>query len=528
MAVKDIVAKNWEIPAYSNSRRYSKADVTAPPAPANPTCTATDIDEITVDADDSVDVGSATVGYKFHYGHTSSGPYSNNYPIVSAQSATLPIVIAGLPSGIHLGKLTAVDAAGNETALASCTEVSANVNPGDPPPNTDPGNPLFFDDFDYVVAQAASSAAKSAAFQAAGWSGLKDSTTAGMGNAGGTISTETSIPGYSGSMPGLSGSGRILRMAMLPTTKWKLGTGGRNQSDTYLTYKTAAGPQTNVPGNSWFQFWIYVNNYGDEQSHFSDRNKLIYPSDDGTATGAGTDASWLLSIRPSSQMGVGRLPYGAQAHIVNHLSAGGGAGTISGSNMPEGAGYTGCNLQPSTPQQPNGWYLVKVHIDANSVNGTYEVWIRQKGSQTWIKTTEFIGGQGGFTWVTQPLLRPGHNLFKLCTTFGVSTGVAISTMSSANPIVCTTAIAHGLTNGQEVGFSALTGAFTALHGVTHIATVLSSTTFSVPVNGSGFAAYQTSSADILITEPTDYNCWLYFADFALATSEADLPTYGDY
>jgi hypothetical protein len=313
-----------------------------------------------------------------------------------------------------------------------------------------PGNTVFFDDFGYVVNKFDSAESKIAAFTQAGWSGVKDERTQ-PGRASGYLSTVNSVPGYSGLIPGRSG--RALRMEGLATTMGDFsGPSGswRNQTDFYLTYGTSAGPQTNVPGNVWYQFWIYVNDYGNERSQWSNRNKLIYPSDDGTATGAGTENAYLISLRPSSQEGIVQ-DRGARAYVVNKIEAG-NTGTVS-SDSPEGPTYIGANLRPADGYiTPNRWHLYKVHVDHASVNGRFEVWHRPMGG-SWVKTTEWIGGvTPGFTWITQSGLRAGHNLFKMPTTWG-----------TAQP-----------------------------------------------------------------TDNSNYDAWVYMADFAMASRESDLPVYQSY
>lgn len=345
-------------------------------------------------------------------------------------------------------------------ALGSISMASAQTRPNPPttltiddgtttePGRNNPGSPRFFDDFNYPVGRLDSGAAKTAAFGAAGWTAIKDETTRPRG-ASGYLYTVTSIPGYTGIMPGLSGSGRVLAMEGLPTTMGIPSYGG-NQTDFYLVYGSPSGPQTNVPGNVWFQFWMYINDSGSQRSHWSSRNKLIYPSDDGTAEGGGTENAYLISIRPSSQHGVSQ-PYGASAYVVNKIEPGNG-GTVT-SDAPEGPTYIGANREPTNGHsQGNRWYLYKIHVDHASVNGRYEVWMRPMGG-TWQKTTEWISGvTPGFTWITQPGLRAGHNLFKIPTTWG------------------------------------------------------------------------TAKTD----DRTNYDAWVYLADFAMATREADLPTYGSY
>jgi len=61
------------------------------------------------------------------------------------------------------------------------------------------------------------------------------------------------------------------------------------------------------------------------------------------------------------------------------------------------------------------------------------------------------------------------------------TATAITSSSVANPTVITTAAAHGLTTGDSVSIAGHTGSTPDING-THTATVLSATTFSIPVN----------------------------------------------
>lgn len=67
-------------------------------------------------------------------------------------------------------------------------------------------------------------------------------------------------------------------------------------------------------------------------------------------------------------------------------------------------------------------------------------------------------------------------------------GSDISAATSANPIVMTAAN-HGFTSGQRAKFINFQGDFAALNETTQIITVLSANTFSVPVDGSAFAAW---------------------------------------
>jgi hypothetical protein len=67
----------------------------------------------------------------------------------------------------------------------------------------------------------------------------------------------------------------------------------------------------------------------------------------------------------------------------------------------------------------------------------------------------------------------------------------ITAATSANPIAFTSA-GHGLTSGQTVQFASLPGDFgTNLNGNQYTVTVTGLDTFTIPVDGSGYAAYTT-------------------------------------
>uniref|UniRef100_A0A6M3XL52 Uncharacterized protein n=1 Tax=viral metagenome TaxID=1070528 RepID=A0A6M3XL52_9ZZZZ len=62
-----------------------------------------------------------------------------------------------------------------------------------------------------------------------------------------------------------------------------------------------------------------------------------------------------------------------------------------------------------------------------------------------------------------------------------ATAVSITSSSVANPTVITTAAVHGLTTGDSILIAGHTGSTPALDG-THVVTVVSTTTFTIPVN----------------------------------------------
>ena len=75
--------------------------------------------------------------------------------------------------------------------------------------------------------------------------------------------------------------------------------------------------------------------------------------------------------------------------------------------------------------------------------------------------------------------------------YGPTIALATTFVTQANPAVVTTASPHGLQTGDAVLIYGTTGML-QIAGVVYTATVLSTTTFSIPVDSSGFAAAATA------------------------------------
>lgn len=70
--------------------------------------------------------------------------------------------------------------------------------------------------------------------------------------------------------------------------------------------------------------------------------------------------------------------------------------------------------------------------------------------------------------------------------------LSVSAATSANPIQITTSAAHGLTTGMTASFASMPGDFgTNLNGNSYVITFVSTTAFTIAVNGVGYAAYTT-------------------------------------
>ena len=269
---------------------------------------------------------------------------------------------------------------------------------------------LIQDGFEYEVDRDTDGA--SAVFAAHGWAGAK--TNQDGRNAGGWLYTVTSIPGFSGSFPGADSS-RALKMEIFPGEVEP----GWFQTDLYLGYGQEGGPRTAVPADSWFQFWLYVNEYGDEMTQIKG-GKFIYPSGDGTYPS--TTSDWLFTFNTHSSY----LPFWAAAEAegqVFFMNRPPAADFLDDPEYPTNKDKLGGNLVSGMygVLEPNQWHLVKIHIDISGASplapggqGVYEMWLREP-CVSWRKTTEWIGGvTPQFTW---PISNAeGHAAFRVPTT----------------------------------------------------------------------------------------------------------------
>jgi hypothetical protein len=76
----------------------------------------------------------------------------------------------------------------------------------------------------------------------------------------------------------------------------------------------------------------------------------------------------------------------------------------------------------------------------------------------------------------------------------------VTAATSANPIVITVT-AHGFVSSNVVAFAAMPGDFAVLNSGSHVITKLSADTFSVPVDGSAFAAYTSGGTVTRVSVP---------------------------
>ncbi len=274
------------------------------------------------------------------------------------------------------------------------------------------GELVFFDDFEYAVGREEATAP--ALFTAHGWNGAKTEQ-AGQEGANGWLYTTTTFPGHTGEFPGISSS-RVLAIEARPGTEGA-------QTDFYLEYGDGENPAYDnaVPGNVWFQFWIYINYAGDQLSQISSvRNKFIYPCNGSYNCHTG---KWLF--------GIGNASFEPYWTSLGEPSSDGGFLTNTAQGVDEGIctvtydsateyinrmkfGHT----DTSEHMAANRWTLVKLHVDTSTTSGRYEAWMRP-AQGAWVKVAEWIDGvTPGFAWTINPAQVGGHRVFRMPSTWG--------------------------------------------------------------------------------------------------------------
>ncbi len=286
-----------------------------------------------------------------------------------------------------------------------------------------PGNPLFFDNYDYVVTpDIAQGAANRAAFWRAGYSRVKalNVDNAAQGNqssqtgGGGRLYTVhvSEIPGHIGRSPG--STQRALCINSLAGTTGK-------QTDFYFRIGSKLG---DIPANVYFQFWVYVCCSGDQQTQFHAREKFIYPTRNTyPASPRNNGCHWLFELATSSYNPADkRIPNQGEVYALSADSTILSSIPVWENPHAKANGITGRLGQTDFRAPlwvPNQWIETRIHYDTSGANGVYEVWTRRPG-QRWVKRTEWIGGTtvGGskFTWSIDPAFRDGHAMISVPTT----------------------------------------------------------------------------------------------------------------
>jgi len=247
---------------------------------------------------------------------------------------------------------------------------------------------IFEDDFEYVANRNVTDV--QIPFEAAGWTDAK-ATNSDYGGSGGYLYTLDNTPLNS----------KVLVMESLPTT-----VGG--QTSYHLQYGDSTEPEGTIPANVWFQFWTYAT----PGSQF-ERQKFLYPCHQAYNCPTETYL-WILYFQESDLTGVGdevvtAATGGRFFRLQSAYSNYSGGETWNAAKLFQNVSHT--EMAVST------WYLVKLHIDTSGAQGTYEVWIRARGTPTWTKLAEWIGGTTpNFDWPIPANQRNGNRVLAIPTT----------------------------------------------------------------------------------------------------------------
>jgi hypothetical protein len=373
---------------------------------------------VTLSANASDNVG--VVGVQFRVNGVNHG----------SEDTTAPYSVSWNTSSLTPGTTYTLSAIARDAAGSTATSQSVSVTVRSPPPT--PGGLIFFDNFEYEVGRDASNAIS--IFQQRGlWTGGK--TQQSSTGAHGYLYTATSIPGYQGSFPG-GASSRVLVMEALPGSL-----GG--QTDFYLQYGNGenAAYDNAVPGDVWFQFWVYVNHYGSQSSHFN-TGKFIYPCNAAypchthkwmmTLSGRSSEPYWQSLGTPTYDSPTNGSAF--MSNIANTLypvddpatPENESVSTIVNTGADQGNEWKLGHTNTAEHFTANRWTLVKIHLDTSTQSGRYEAWMRPMGG-SWTKTAEWISGvTPGFTWTINASHVGGHRVFRMPSTIGEANAAVTS------------------------------------------------------------------------------------------------------
>ena len=319
-------------------------------------------------------------------------------------------VISAAPGQWHEGQIVRNTSTGEiELVSPSPIVVSQSDVPQVAPTATSKSNKngklVFYDGFEYKVNKSKDS---DRTFKKHGWSKVKAVNISGRH--AGYLYTVDKIPGYKGPFPGKN-SGRVLAIQNASATFG-------SQSDFYLQYGNPRDPNTEqVPGNVWFQFWLYPNHYddpanqNDQLSYFDDGFKFIYPTSCGYPSKC---EKWIWSPgNLSAEPHWDNLGRGAK-DLYFRL---GGSNTTKRYAYAEK--YNAWKLGPQNLDERivhNRWTLVKIHIDTSGDKGKFELWLKPLGGK-FTKVAEWIDGvTPGFSWPLSKSQQGGHQAFRMPTT----------------------------------------------------------------------------------------------------------------
>jgi hypothetical protein len=275
-----------------------------------------------------------------------------------------------------------------------------------------PGDPLFFDDFNYSLDRVDTGSAKTSVVASHGWGGMKD--TNHSAGARGYIYTVTSIEGDSAGIPG---GGRALCIEANPISS------GGSQSDLYIQYGAEPGVLGTLPANCWFQYWVYLQrDAGSSKVSAAPGGKFLYALHGSRTTYPmhPFDCAWLLGCSdtaydPSTGTPTVTAPEeGAYTYTVEPLPVVDPPSSADPSerrafiSAQNSAGHPYFRMSPMEDPEfthflPNKWYLVKINLDTSGSTGVWRMWAREKGDPDFTLMADFRHGvapTAAFTWNT--------------------------------------------------------------------------------------------------------------------------------
>ncbi len=325
-------------------------------------------------------------------------------------------------TGGGAGGGSSATAGGTASAAGGTGTAGGDATAGGSGTAADAGAPLFLDRFEYDVARdAGGKFDPGSAFRNAGWSWGKDAVMNGPGS-GGWLSTATSIPGFTGTFPGL-GSQHVLLVESGAGTYAGVVSGTWRQTDFYLQYgDPASGPLDTIPADVWFQHWLYIADASSQPSLFPPTPRLgkwIYPTRNGYPS---SDLEWLFNLTGAMiddetlTMGSGaQLDIGHKS-LASHLNLTDTDDNIFTDGRPDARGslgYAGTAAGRLTPMTANQWWLLRLHVDHTVSPGVVEMWVRPRNG-AWVKTID-TGASTRVQW-TPRNRTDGHRGFRFPTT----------------------------------------------------------------------------------------------------------------
>jgi hypothetical protein len=271
------------------------------------------------------------------------------------------------------------------------------------------GSPDVWDeDWNFALERTDALATVTTIVQGQGYESVENISNGTASTEGGWFYTVTEIPGYVGDFP--EGAGRVLCVETSPSLQGDLW-----QADPSLVFFNDLTPG-NLPANVWLQWWQYNCRSGVQQTDFDVRDKTFYVSN-GSETPAANYPSnnfpWLVlqgaggfNHNPPPNDVDNYIGVQAQRAEVPHDP---GIDPAGGVKMPQ-------NLNTGPLMLPNTFTQVRLHFDTSGAQGIYELWARPRGTPTFTKYAEWIGGvtefDGGlgvetFNWPTNADDRSG-------------------------------------------------------------------------------------------------------------------------